>query len=322
MEINKNNYKTRVYKYDSSNKSYTLSENNTGAKEKAYKDELAVINTKIANSIYSTPTLEIAGNIEKSDQICVAIIGSRHMTDYGRSVCNSIVKCLAKYGITIVSGLMYGVDMTSHNSALYFGGRTICILGYGFNHLHRFGYTKNVVNKILESGCGALISGFNSSQIPDKWTFPERNKIIAAMADAVIVVEAGERSGSLITVGFSAAIGKEVFAVPGSIFSKNSYGTHSVIKEGAVLLQYPEEVIEYLGRAVQLGTEIKAELSKDEQKIYSTIKDQQDSGVLNVSLEKAYALSGMSFAQFNSLIFSMESRGIISVNDSGVALKV
>ncbi len=160
---------------------------------------------------------------------CVAVVGSRRMTDYGRRVIEKIVTQLVSANKTIVSGFMYGVDQYTHQICLEQGGKTIAVLGWGIDWPIT-GNDKKLGEKIVENK-GLLISEWKS-QRPTLWTFPQRNRLITALSDEVIVVEAAERSGSLITARLAIKLKRKLWAVPGPITSKTSVGTNYLIAKG------------------------------------------------------------------------------------------
>jgi DNA processing protein len=153
---------------------------------------------------------------------CAAIVGSRRMTRYGRQVCESVVVKLVSTKKVIVSGFMYGIDTQAHQKTLEFGGITMAVLGGGLNWI----YPEENIDlylQILNSG-GLILSEFEPEYKPSLWTFPQRNRIVAGLADEVFVVEAGFKSGSLITANLAYKMGKKVWAVPGMIDSPTSQG--------------------------------------------------------------------------------------------------
>lgn len=160
---------------------------------------------------------------------CVAIVGSRKMTDYGQRVIEKIVPQIVATKQTIVSGFMYGVDQYAHKTCLKNGGKTIAVLGWGIKTT-LFNTDLKLAKEIISSG-GLLISEWES-QKPTHWTFPSRNRIVAALSKQVIVVEAAENSGSLITARIALTLKRELFAVPGPITSRTSAGTNNLIAAG------------------------------------------------------------------------------------------
>lgn len=164
---------------------------------------------------------------------CVAIVGSRRMTEYGRQVIEKIVPKLVFEKKTIVSGFMYGVDQYAHTMCLENGGKTIAVLGWGINRLLE-GVEQQLAEQIVASG-GLLISEWEE-QKPTLWTFPVRNRIVAALCHDVIVIEAAEKSGSLITASIARKLKRNLWAVPGPITSRLSMGTNTLIAEGKAVM--------------------------------------------------------------------------------------
>ena len=160
---------------------------------------------------------------------CVAVVGSRRMTDYGRRVLDKLIPQLVFEKKTIVSGFMYGTDQYAHQSCVDNGGKTIAVLGWGIDK-KLFDYDKKLAEQIINSG-GLLISEWETQE-GALWTFPSRNRIVAALAKEVFVIEAAEKSGSLITANMAIKLKRKVWAVPGPITSKTSAGTNNLIAEG------------------------------------------------------------------------------------------
>ena len=187
--------------------------------------------------------LYIKGDILAEDAWAVAIVGTRRYSSYGRQVAENISHTLARNGITIISGLARGIDGIAHRAAMDAGGRTIAVLGSGLDILyppeHR-ALAEEISNK------GALISDYPLGTPPDGSNFPPRNRIISGLSKIIIVVEAGERSGALITATYAAEQGKDVFAVPGKISAPMSKGTNLLIKQGAHPLLDPQDVLDLL----------------------------------------------------------------------------
>ena len=180
--------------------------------------------------------LYIRGNIENLYEDCVAIVGSRNASIYGRNVARKIARELADRNINIVSGLAAGIDKFAHLGALESKiGKTIAVLGTGIsdNEIYPF-ENKKVFENILENK-GTIISEFKLGTKPLKYNFPLRNRIISGLSTKLIVVEAAKNSGSLITADFALEQGKDIYAVPGNITSENSVGTNELIKQGAYL---------------------------------------------------------------------------------------
>jgi len=196
------------------------------------------------------PVLFVRGEWLADDEMAVAIVGTRRITAYGRQVTDQLSGYLAANGVTIVSGLARGVDEVAHSAALAAGGRTAAVLGSGVDRVYP-PENRSLAEKLMKSG--ALLSDYPMGTPPESGNFPPRNRIIAGLAKATIVVEAGETSGALITAEFAAEQGRDVFAVPGSILAPQSKGTNKLIQNGALPLLSPEDVLQglHLGSAGQ-----------------------------------------------------------------------
>lgn len=150
---------------------------------------------------------------------CIAVVGSRKATSYGKKMCRQLVYELASYGITIVSGFMYGIDSYAHEAALEADGKTIAVLGYGINK-DPPDYQKKLYNKILESG-SLVLSEYKGKMDAEKWTFYKRNRIVAGLSKATLVIEAKKNSGTLVTADYTLKIKRDVYTLVGSSLSKN-----------------------------------------------------------------------------------------------------
>ena len=191
----------------------------------------------------SPPVLYLRGEIRPEDDWAVAIVGTRRITAYGRQVTAKTAVKLAQAGVTVVSGLARGVDGIAHKSTLDAGGRTIAVLGCGLDQVYPPEH-RALAERIIEAG--ALVSDYPPGTRPEATNFPPRNRIISGFSMATVVVEAGKRSGALITAGFAVEQGKDVFSVPGNVFSHQSSGTNRLIRDGARILIDPQEILEAL----------------------------------------------------------------------------
>jgi len=174
---------------------------------------------------------------------CLAVVGSRRMTSYGKRAIEKIVSKIAASGITIVSGFMFGVDATAHKAALDVGGRTIAVMPCGIDIIHPE-YQEKLYNDILKNN-GLIISEFENDLPPALWTYPKRNRIVAGLSQATLVIEAAINSGSLITAKYAKEYNRKLFVVPGPITSANSEGINQLMKEGASIASKAEDVLEY-----------------------------------------------------------------------------
>lgn len=172
----------------------------------------------------------------------LAIVGSRRMSDYGRRVIEEWVPILVQKGIVTVSGLMTGVDQRIHEETIACGGKTIGIAGWGLD----WSKDNNIVKlqtKIVQAD-GLIMSEYKGETVPQLWMFPARNRLVAWISTAVLVIEAGEKSGSLITANWAKKYNKKLLVVPGSVFSSVSKGTNLLIKEGGIMVRNPEEAMQ------------------------------------------------------------------------------
>lgn len=189
------------------------------------------------------PVLYVRGKLVEADEWAVAIVGTRRVTNYGKQVTEQLARALAQSGITVVSGLARGTDSIAHQTALNAGGRTIAVLGSGVDNLYP-PENRRLAEDMMQRG--AVISDYALGTQPEAANFPPRNRIISGLAMAVVVIEASQQSGALITADFAAEQGREVFAVPGSIYAPQSQGTNRLIQQGARPMLNPQDVLEVL----------------------------------------------------------------------------
>lgn len=212
------------------------------------------------------PALFIKGAVMDFDN-CLAVVGARRASDYGKSAAYKLSMELAVRGITIVSGLARGIDSCAHQGCLDGEGTTIAVMGSGFMHIYP-PQNKRLAEEIYSNGC--IISEYLPDMPPYAWNFPRRNRIISGISKGVIIVEAGEKSGSLITARLALEQGKDVFAVPGNIFSPSSQGTNSLIKDGAKPVTCVDDILEEYG-VVTMEME-GFQMNEKESSVYEIIK--------------------------------------------------
>lgn len=206
-----------------------------------FKDEAY---PELLKTLFDPPgVLYIKGALSEKDRIAVAVVGSRKSSSYGRLIAEKLAADLVSKGVTVVSGLAKGIDSFAHRGALRGGGRTIAVLGNGVDYIYPE-ENKKLYEEIAERG--AVISEFPLGTPPDRKNFPIRNRIISGLSLGIVVVEAGDRSGALITADQALEQGREVFAIPGNISSYTSRGTHRLIKQGAKLVETVEDILEEL----------------------------------------------------------------------------
>ena len=257
--------------------------------------------------IYDLPPLiYVKGNLTPDDERSVAVVGTRNPSHYGRQVAEQLVYDIASAGVTIVSGLARGVDGIAHRIALDAGQRTIAVLGSGVDIIYPREHT-SLSERIAENG--ALISELTLGTRPDARNFPRRNRIMSGMTLGTLVIEAGARSGALITARQALEENREVFAVPGSIFSPNSEGTNRLIRESAAkLVTACEDVLEELNlSAVAQQIEMAALFPEDENEAellrYITFDP--------VHVDDVCRSSGRSAPDVSSTLAMMELKGLV-----------
>lgn len=261
------------------------------------------------------PFLTYLGTMDNTAP-CIAIVGSRTATSYGLNTAGNLACKLAKTGFQIVSGMARGIDTAAHKGALNANGKTIAVLGSGLNNIYPK-ENKNLFNTISQNG--TVFSEFKLDAEPLAANFPRRNRIIAGLSCGTIVVEAAKRSGSLITARLAGEYNREVFAVPGSIASKKSEGTHSLLKQGAKLVETEIDIIDELHHLIhpknkkltanplqkQISTQFK-EIKTDQDMILQLIEPYPVH--IDVLIEK----SGLMPSLVSSVLFDLEIDGKIT----------
>lgn len=185
--------------------------------------------------------LYIKGELKEEDKFAIAIVGSRRASFYGLSIAEKFAFELAERGFTVISGMARGIDTYAHRGALKQGKRTIAVMGSGFGHLYPE-ENKALAEEIARHG--AVLSEFPIDAMPLRQNFPRRNRVISGLSLGVLVVEAARNSGALITADFALEQAREVFALPGKVDSRNSFGTHELIKQGAKLVSGVQDILE------------------------------------------------------------------------------
>lgn len=252
------------------------------------------------------PLIYVRGQMNELDDWAIAVVGTRRKTAYGRQVTTDLVRGLVSNQVTIVSGLARGIDSIAHQTAVEMGGRTIAVLGSGLDIIYP-SENRSLANKIV-SGHGALISEFALGTKPEGKNFPPRNRVISGLSLGVIVVEAGRRSGALITADFALEQDREVFAVPGNVTSPASRGTNSLIQEGAKLVRNVEDVLEELNMMmVQEKTMVQMAMpeSAEEAKLLSSLTHQP------IHIDELTRQAELPSALVSSTLTLMELKGMV-----------
>jgi len=279
------------------------------------KDKIEIIKKssryypKILKEIHNAPKqLYVRGSLPKDHNLNFAIVGTRAASDYGRTLAFKIAKELAELGFNIISGLALGIDTQAHLGALEGRGKTTAVMGSAIDDNSIYpSENLNLVKKIISSG-GAIISEYEPGTKSEIWFFPERNRIISGLSRGVLVVEAPEKSGALITARAALEQNREVFAIPGSIFSKNSFGANNLIKSGAKMVTAVDDILEELN-LMDLKTEkgIKEEENlTEEEKIILKIVEKEP-----IYIDKICKISKMAAGQVLSIVSVLEIKGII-----------
>jgi DNA processing protein len=250
----------------------------------------------------------IQGKLPPPDAKILCVVGSRKYTQYGKDVCEKLISGLRGYDITIVSGLALGIDGIAHKCALDAGLKTIAVPGSGLHESVLYPSThKQLAEKILESG-GALISEFEPEFRATPYSFPQRNRIMAGMSHAVLVIEAEIKSGTLITSKFATEYNRDVLTAPGSIFSKNSEGPNMLIRLGATPVRNSEDILEALGFKINeepQNLELKyADCSEEELFIIKILTEPMEKDELIRQLK-------MPVSKASTIISIMEIKGLI-----------
>ena len=261
--------------------------------------------------------LYIRGEMPEKDRVFISIIGSRHHTPYGKSACEMLIRGLAGYKVAIVSGLALGIDSVAHRTAMETGIPTIAFPGSGLDQKVIYPSThKGLAEQIVQKG-GTLLSEFEPDFRATPYCFPQRNRLIAGVSKATLVIEAAERSGALMTARLAGEYGRDVAAVPGSIFSKTSVGTNRLIRTGAASITRPDDIIEVLGIEKQ-PEENRARyehLNEKERLVAEELGEPKPRDELIAALE-------MTTTEANVLLSSMELKGLIKEEMGKVYLNV
>jgi DNA processing protein len=252
--------------------------------------------------------LYIRGKLPSKDLIYLAVVGSRKYTSYGKDICEKLIRGLKGYPIVIVSGLAMGIDSIAHRTALNSGLTTISFPGSGLDNKVLYPRTNiKLAQEIIDSG-GCLISEFEPSFVSQLYSFPQRNRLMAGISKAVLIIEAEEKSGTLITARMALDYNRDVLAVPGSALSSNSNGTNWLIKQGATPITSSEDVLIALGFNIEKpklsDKEKYADCGKDEMKIIELLREPMERNDLIREL-------GMNTGSINALLSIMEIKELI-----------
>ena len=243
-------------------------------------------------------------NLFNDENLYIAIVGTRKASNYGLNIAYKFSKELASLGVTIISGLAYGIDEAAHKGTLEVQGKTIAIIGEGID-LALKSTKRKLIEKILEND-GAIISEYSLSTPAMPYHFPLRNRIIAGLSDGILVVEAPIDSGALITANYGLKYGKEIFVVPGEIINKNFQGSHNLIKQGAKLTTEIEDILSEFNFDINLRNKLKRiKLSPKEEIIYEILEKGTK------TIEELQKETSFSIQELLVILTNMEVKGII-----------
>ena len=254
------------------------------------------------------PVLYVKGKLTAEDATAIAVIGTRKATNYGIAIANEMSKQLAEQGVSIISGLAQGIDAAAHRSALAGGGRTIAVLGCGIDRVYPREHT-HLAQDIIQNG--ALVSEFPLGIPPEGRNFPRRNRIISGMALGVLIVEAPEKSGAIITASIAAEQGRDVFAVPGNILSTTSSGTNRLIQDGAKLVMRVDDILNELQIAktrAESHIRLASALAHPENELEGRVMQQL--GVEPIHVDEIARVCGLPIAVINSALTMLELKGL------------
>jgi len=256
------------------------------------------------------PFLYVKGEFKASDEKAVAIVGSRSASDYGRRVARDLCRGLASIGFTVVSGMALGIDGVAHDSALNAGGRTIAVLGCGVDRAYPPDHGK-LYHRICEKG--AVVSELPIGTRPMAYHFPARNRLISGLSLGVVVVEATEKSGSLITATLALEQGREVFAVPGEVGSSRSRGAHRLIRQGAKLVESVDDIIEEIapqllprrGDVAKETRQLPENASDGARKVFGLLQERA------LQIDEVIEASGFTPPRVSEILLELELQGYL-----------
>jgi len=252
------------------------------------------------------PVLYVRGTLGSTESPAVAVVGSRRCSGYGRAIARKLSKDLASAGLYIVGGMARGIDTMAHQGALDANGMTYAVLGSGLDVIYP-PENRKLYHAIVEHG--AIVSEFTLDTRPEPYNFPKRNRIISGLSMGVVVVEAGAKSGSLITASHALDQGRDVYAVPGNVGTTTSQGTNRLIKQGAKLVETADEIIEDIVPNARRGHRSHCpnpEVSEEEDKILAILS------YTPVHIDEISRQTGMAIPRLSALLLDLELKGLAS----------
>ena len=266
---------------------------------------------RLLNCYDSPVILYYKGNADLNSSKIVAIVGTRNNNEYGKSVCEKLVEDLAEQNILIVSGLAFGIDSIAHKSALKNNLKTVVVLGHGLDRIYPT-QNKSLAKQMIEQG--GLLTDFRSKTNPDKQNFPKRNRIVAGISDAIIIIETGIKGGSLITAELGNGYNKDVFPIPGRTNDTKSEGCNYLIKNNkACLITSADDLLENMSwkeqkkPSAKKQRELFIELTDDEKIIVNILQQQEQ-----IHIDELYIKSGLSSSAVASALLTLEMQGVVN----------
>jgi DNA processing protein len=249
------------------------------------------------------------GKANLSQKRILSVVGTRMPTEYGKTICEQIIRDFSDQGILIVSGLAYGVDTTAHRASLAAGLPTVGVLAHGLDQIYPF-VNRPLAEKMI--GNGGLLTEFLSQTSLNRDYFPRRNRIIAGMADATLVIESAEKGGALITADIANSYSRDVFAIPGRATDPKSFGCNQLIKANkAALIQSAADICFMMGwdqspHLVHIQQKLFTELDEQEKKIFGIVEARKEADI-----DEIYLNSGMTASKVAAILLKLEFEGLI-----------
>lgn len=297
----------------------SMTDLSSAEKEIAFIDKFRITPIFLTNPAYpkrllhcydSPMLLFYKGNADLNAQKILSIVGTRNFTPYGKQVCEKIITDLAEQDILVVSGLAYGIDTIAHRSALKHGMKTVGVLAHGLDRIYP-AENKSLAKQML--GEGGLLTDYKSNTNPDKQNFPRRNRIVAGMCDAVLVIETTLKGGSLITAELANGYNKDVLAIPGRTTDLKSEGCNYLVKTNkAALVNSAADILDFMGWSDTIKAKapkqraLFIELTPDE-KVITAVLQKEDI----IMIDELHAKSGLSSSAVASTLLSLEMHGLI-----------
>jgi DNA processing protein len=264
---------------------------------------------RLLNCYDSPSLLYYRGNANLNTSKIVSVVGTRNNSDYGRSICEKFIEDLRNENVLVVSGLAFGIDSIAHRAALKNGLDTVAVLAHGLDRIYP-SQNKTLAKQLTEQG--GLLTDFISNTNPDKQNFPKRNRIVAGMCDALVVIESSKKGGSLITAELGNSYNKDVFAIPGRVNDPKSEGCNYLIKNNkAALISNAEDLLDMMNwrpikKTAARQRTLFVELSPDE-RIVTDILQQQDA----IHIDELYFKSGLSSSAVAAALLMLEMQGLV-----------